>query len=108
MLNARINGIACMLCYDERIPQERAPFGYPYIYHLRHDEDDWTIPISVERFVAVNFFGTIFMKEPLEFGVDDYIEVKQFKPEIEYIKFKLSSALLSKAIGLSLQLEARG
>ena len=99
-MNTKINGISCILCYGERIPQEKAHIGYPYSYHIRHDEDDWTCPISIERFVVVNFFGTVFMKKPLEFGADDYIEIEQFELEGECVKFTLNGALLNRMLGL--------
>jgi hypothetical protein len=87
MMNVRINNIPCILFYDERIPQSKAPAGYAYSYHLRHTEDDWTMPVNIEKFVYVNFFGTIFTKEPFDFGSEIYIEVEQFKMESDMVEF---------------------
>lgn len=75
MLNACINNIDCVVYYDERVSPTKAPLGYPYMYHIRHDEDDWTQPITLERLVIVNFLGTALMKEPVDFGVNSYIEI---------------------------------
>lgn len=97
-MKARINDIECILFYEERIPTEKAPIGYPYAYHIRHDENDWTCPISIERFVAVNFFGTIFVKKPIELSVDSTMEIKQFKLEDNYVKFRLNQELLTKIL----------
>jgi len=99
-MNAEINGISCILYYDERIPREQAPLGYPYFYHLRHDENDWTCPISIERFVLADFFGTVFMKEPVEFGMDDYVEVKQFKFGNNYMNFVIDDTLFKRMLGV--------
>ncbi len=46
-----------------------------YIYALRHG-DDTGIPCSIEKHVAVNYFGTIITAEPFDFGDKDYISVK--------------------------------
>jgi hypothetical protein len=94
-MNVFINGIECKLYYEERIPKEQAPLGYPNMYHLRHDEDDWTCPIHIEQYVAVNFFGTVFMEEPIEFGEQKYIEINQFKMKDNYVKIKLKKELLN-------------
>jgi len=88
MMKACINGMDCVLFYDERIPPEKAPQGYPYMYHVRHDDNNWICPITIERFVVVNFFGTVFMKEPIVIGEDNYLEINQFKHED--MKFKIS------------------
>jgi hypothetical protein len=100
MIRARINGIDCILFYDERVPLEKAPLGYPYMYHIRHDEDDWTRPISIEQFVVANFFGTIFMKKPVELGRDGYMEIERFWTDCNYVKFKIKGTLFSEMLGL--------
>ena len=101
MVKARINGIDCFLYYDERIPAEKAPPGHPYMYHIRHDEDDWTVPITLERLVVVNFFGTVFMKEPIQIGVDGYVEIDDFKMGGDFVVFRLSGAVFQNTFGLS-------
>ena len=100
MLKARINNIDCLVCYDERVPAEKAPPDFPYMYHIRHDEDNWTLPITLERFVLVNFFGTVFMKEPLEFDSSGYIEIKSFSIENNLVTFKLNRSVFEKTFGL--------
>ena len=101
MLNVRINGIDCIVYYDERIPSEKAPPGYPYMYHIRHDEDNWTKPVTLERLVVANFFGTAFMKEPIEVGGNGYIEIKSFSMEAQFVEFKLNSAIFESMFCLS-------
>ena len=100
MTKARINNIDCILFYDERVFTEQAPVGYTNMYHVRHDENNWIRPTSIEKFVFVNFFGTIFTKEPLEFDINGYIEVKNFKMEHKYIKFKMWEKLFKRIFNL--------
>ena len=69
-MKANINGIECLFYYDERIPQHETPTEYPFTYQIRHDEDDWCYPVSIEQRVTVNFFGTIFTAIPLQFNDD--------------------------------------
>jgi len=101
MITAYINGIECKFCYEERFSPEQAPLGYPYMYYLRHDEDNWTIPVMLERFVLVNFFGTVFMKEPVDFGTENYIDVKHFEMKSDYIVFNMSALVLKRIFGLT-------
>jgi len=100
MQKARINNIDCILFYDERVQKEKALEGYSNMYHVRHAEENWTRPISIEKYVFVNFFGTIFTKEPLEFDISDYIEVKHFKMELKYIRFKIRENLFKRIFNL--------
>jgi hypothetical protein len=79
MIISHVNGVECVFFYDERLTPAQAPPGYPYMYHLRHDENNWVRPISIEKCVWVNFFGTVFMKNPLDFGDYCWIDVKKFK-----------------------------
>ena len=61
MNDARVNGIKCKFFYDEAIPPEQRTYRFPYtVIILRHDENNWIKPISIEPFVFVNFFGTVF------------------------------------------------
>lgn len=46
-----------------------------YCYALRHG-DDGGMPCSIEKSVAVNYFGTVVTTEPFDFGDKDYIPVK--------------------------------
>jgi len=100
MLNAQINGIPCILFYEERVTSEKAPLGYPYMYHIRHDEDDWTCPIGIERFVCVNFFGTVFMNKPIELGLQGYMEIERFNLEGDQVKLTVDGSLFDKVLGL--------
>ena len=100
MIKAHINNIDCILFYDKRVSSGQPPVGYPNMYNVRHDECIWTRPISIEKFVFVNFFGTIFTKEPFKFNISGYIEVKSFKMELKYIKFKIRRKLFERILNL--------
>ena len=100
MITAYVNGIENKFYYKERISPEHAPLGYPYMYHLRHDEDNWSKPITLERFVLVNFFGTVFTKEPVDFGENDYVEIEQFKMERKFVNIRLRRETLFKLFDL--------
>ena len=100
-MNAQINGLSCILYYDERIPAEEAPLGYPHMYHIRHNENNWTRPVNLERSVFVNFFGTVFMKEPIEFDGSGYVEIDSFSMETQMVEFRLNGAIFEKTFGPS-------
>ena len=101
MVKARINGLDCIMYYDERISADNAPVECPYMYHVRHDEDDWTMPVTLERQVVANFFGTVFMKEPLQMGMDGFLDVDDFEMHGKLTVFKLSGTVLQNVCGLS-------
>jgi Large polyvalent protein associated domain 28 len=84
---AMLNGIKCLVAEGRRIKKEDAPPGYPHFYHGRHSSNDMSIPVSIESFVCVNFWGTIFASEPLiEEGLD-FVNIKS----IEYKGLSLDS-----------------
>ena len=100
MIRASVNKVECRLFYDERVSSEEAPEGYPYMYHLRHDEDNWINPVNIEPFVAVNFFGTVFMKEPVSFDGSGYIEIESFEMQCDFIRFEVGRGQFEKMFGL--------
>lgn len=58
-----INGIDCLLFEGN----EKAGINpeYPHEYYVRHADDDWDMPVAVEKMVVVNKFGFIQAKEPI-------------------------------------------
>ncbi len=44
-------------------------------YDIRYSDDDDSIPATIESHVRVNYFGTVIVNEPLNFGGSDYIEI---------------------------------
>jgi hypothetical protein len=90
-----INGKECILYYNVRVAFENSPYGYPYGYHIRHSEEDWTCPESIEPFVLVNFFGTVFMKKPIEFREQCYVDIEKFEIEGNLKKYFMSKNTLN-------------
>lgn len=41
-------------------------FPVCFYYELRHGEEDWDLPISIETSVLVNFCGTLISDQPLQ------------------------------------------
>ena len=76
MEKVRINDFDCIL--SERSKVHVIPEGYPYKYSARHGSDDWTIPLTIEKFVRVDYFGTIFTKHPIDFGEKGFLDVWSF------------------------------
>ena len=70
---------------DERIRQEKRKDNLFY-YELRHDDEDWATPCTIENFVWVNFWGTICFKE----SIDDIL--------CEHIKGRLETELSEEEV----------
>jgi len=49
------------------------------VYAIRHAENDWGLPVTIEKFVCCNFFGTMIADESLEkfFKKDGYIPLSR-------------------------------
>lgn len=45
------------------------------LYDIRHSDDDWCDPATVEENVVVNWFGTILLNEPIDLGPNKYLEI---------------------------------
>lgn len=82
MEKVRINDIECILSETAKV--KAAPEGYPYMYYARHGSDDWTTPLTIEKFVRVDYFGTIFTEQPIELGEEGFIDVWRFLRHSEF------------------------
>jgi len=61
---------------EKRIPEEERNSGL-YYYGVRHSDDDWGKPVTIEVNVRFNFYGTLITDEPLRFPEGkDYIVFK--------------------------------
>lgn len=49
-----------------RIRQSEEQEGLHY-YRIRHTDDDWGQPWSVEKYVLVNHYGTVVTSEPIPY-----------------------------------------
>lgn len=84
---------------ESRIPKNKR---HPdlYYYGMRHGELDWDTPITIEDFVAVNFYGTLVTCVPLELtdnqpGESAYLKLKP--KEREYLRERAAGKLRSKS-----------
>lgn len=57
---------------DIRIDPDTLPSGL-HAYELRHSDDDWSLPATLENHVGINFFGTVISQD--ELPVDDLLQV---------------------------------
>lgn len=57
-----------------RIDRANIPQGH-YAYDLRHDDDDSSVPTTIEAEVTVNHFGTILTQEKIPMTHSDYTPI---------------------------------
>lgn len=50
---------------DYRVDRGTVPEGYS-VYEIRHDDDCQGEPVQIAKWVMVNFWGTLLVKEPFE------------------------------------------
>lgn len=64
-------------CYfsDIRIKKQDIPEGYNR-YSIRHADDDWVEPATLEPGVIVNHMADILTKETINFGKYGYFEIE--------------------------------
>lgn len=52
-----------------------------YLYDIRHTDEDWCEPATLEKRVMVNWFGTLIMDNPIEVlenGEKEYLEITDY------------------------------
>lgn len=63
-----------------------------YYYEMRHGESDRDTPVTIEKFVLVNFYGTIITAIPLELTDEDekdpYLTLKP--KERQYLRERMA------------------
>lgn len=57
-----------------RVDASTIPKGL-FPYDIRYSDHDDSVPATIESSVRVDYFGTIIVNEPLNFGGSDYIEI---------------------------------
>lgn len=67
---------------DERMQCDDVPSDW-HVYDIRHADDDWSEPISIEPGVLVNFMGRFLTDQELTFPdtPNNYIEVSDYSYE---------------------------
>lgn len=52
-----------------------------HYYQCRHAEMDWAFPVTIEKYVMVNFWGTIATKEPVALNCDGFRNLSKLDGE---------------------------
>jgi hypothetical protein len=78
-------GVPVIHVTGARIRQEDRQEGL-YYYDIRHSDEDWGYPCTVEPYVLVNHFGTMVTTEPIEIEPDEngdvYLEITDEEREL--------------------------
>lgn len=69
-----MNGVEGLFT-PQKVDQDSVPGGV-YLYHLR-GKSDQSRPVSVEAYVLFCYFGTIFLKAPLDLGDKGYCRIEK-------------------------------
>ena len=58
------------------IDDKEVPEGL-HVYQIRHSDNNWSIPATLEKCVAVNYFGAFITEENLDglFKETDYVDI---------------------------------
>lgn len=57
-----------------------------YLYDIRHSDNDWCDPATLEKNVVVNWFGTMILDSPIELLEEDknaYLEITDYSYDDE-------------------------
>ena len=78
----KIAGVAVLFYEALRPHKVPANPDYPVVYHGRHLENDWTYPVTLEKAVLVNFWGTVLAAQPIPPSTPEgFIEVSSIELE---------------------------
>lgn len=69
--------VNAMLLDGIRIDETSLPDGF-IAYSIRHSDNEWDEPASVEKRVIVNFFGTILVDHELFDENEEYLEISDW------------------------------
>lgn len=53
------------LLSEIRVDREKDNEG-KFLYDIRHSDNDWCEPATLEKFVMVNWFGTLIVDKPIQ------------------------------------------
>jgi len=60
---------------DNRISLTVDRDKYPFMYGMRHADNDWSVPVTIEERVVVNRYGFMFASKELPLSNKGYINV---------------------------------
>lgn len=76
----KFRGQIIMLCQNRKVVKSdfrtfQDIFKEPFFYGIRHSDSDFSIPVTIEPFVTVNWWGVMKTRKPLHFrnNKDKYI-----------------------------------
>lgn len=49
-----------------------------FIYDIRHADDDWCKPATLEHYVWANWYGSIIVDTPIQFPDDPFLEIADY------------------------------
>lgn len=58
-----------------------------YVYQIRHHDDDPNTPATLEKNVIVNHYCVVKLKDKIDFGDKDYVNLSE--KDVEVLKNKL-------------------
>lgn len=63
---------------EERVSRSEIPPGI-HLYDIRHSDEDWCEPATIEHRVLVNWYGTLIVNRPIPFpnGIN-YLEISEY------------------------------
>ena len=78
------NGIEVSgLLSEVRINKKERTMG-KYLYDIRHTDNDWCEPATLEHSVMVNWVGTLIMDAPIEFpDGENYLSIEDYSYDDE-------------------------
>lgn len=65
---------------DRRIKSERR--SDLFYYELRHDDEDWSQPCTIEDYVVVNHWGTICFKESIDYLLNEWWSTDRLQTDL--------------------------
>ncbi len=78
----QFRGIPAIVVED---PKVAFPKGYR-VYEIRHADEDWDMPVTVENFVCCNRWGRLGVREPMDLGIPEGGYLSLTDEEIEEIR----------------------
>jgi len=65
-------------------PPEEIAKNYPHKYYLRHSDNNWVKPVTVEKNpVFVNYFGVVYTDRPVLKGKATFTRVKKWEVKMK-------------------------
>ena len=60
---------------DWRLDRPTIPDGV-YCYELRHGDENWGEPVELARYIVINYYGTVLIREPIQLPIEGWIPLE--------------------------------